>query len=245
MADGSGQQDVTAPVLVADCESSPLPAQLLVWLSPAFPVGAFAYSHGLEWAVASGAVKDRSSLEDWLAALGGHGALRTDLTLLAMAWLAAEGEEWEQVRYVADLAVALQPTAERHLETVTQGNAFLAAIRAAWPCPAVTRLGEIKGGDVAYPVAVGIAAGGHAVPLPATLEAYAIAFTTNLVSAAIRLGVIGQTDGQRVIARLLPSLLIAATAAASATEDDLGSATFAADLASMHHETQYTRLFRS
>jgi urease accessory protein len=214
-------------------------------MSPGFPTGAFAYSHGLEWVAGANTVRDRQSLSAWLVDLVEHGALRNDLVLLAEAWRATDTRDASRLAQAAELGLALQPTAERHLETVTQGNAFVAAIRDAWPCPAMTWLPTAWDGDVALPIAVGVATSGHGIPVEKALEAHALAFVSNLVSASIRLSVIGQTDGQRVIAGLLPRLLAHAAAAATQTLDDIGSFTPAADLASIRHETQYTRLFRS
>jgi len=128
---------------------------------------------------------------------------------------------------------------------VTQGNAFLLAVRAAWPCEAFDRLATIWPGDAAYPVAVAVAAAGHGLPQRASLEAYGLGFVANLVSASVRLGIIGQTDGQRITAGLVPALHAAAAAAENATGDDLGGCAFRSDLAALRHETQYSRLFRS
>lgn len=218
---------------------------LQIWLSPSFPVGAYAYSHGLEWAVEFGYVKDRASLAEWISNLLAYGSIRHDLILLAVAWRAAAAEDWTEVEDIAGLAAALHPSAERRLESVTQGGSFLLAIEAAWPVQTVRELLKVWPGDVAYPVAVASAAAGHGIALDAMLEAYAIAFVGNLASAAIRLSVIGQTDALRLQADLIPVIDATTFFAATAKLADLGSATFSADLCSMEHETQYTRLFRS
>ena len=220
-------------------------ALLQVWLSPSFPVGAFAYSHGLEAAAANGWVRDRDSLKSWLRDLVEQGSLRNDLILLAAAWRAANAGDDKALATVAETGLALQPSAERYLETTTQGQAFLYQIEAAWPCDTVRRLRAAHHSEVSYPIAVGTAAAGHEIGLAPTLIAYGLAFIGNLVSAALRLSVLGQTDGQRVIAALLPDVEAASHKAVAATLDDLGGAVFASDLASLHHETQYTRLFRS
>jgi len=218
---------------------------LMVWLSPAFPVGGFAYSHGLEWAFETGDLTDAEGLADWLDALVEHGSLRNDLIFFAAAWRASGEGGAAALREVAELALALANSAERRLETVTQGNAFVAAIAASWPCASIAALRAAWAGDVAYPIAVGVAASGHGLPLGPSLEAFALAFIANLVSAAVRLGVVGQTDGQKVIARLTPTLRVAATRAETMALDDLGGCVFRSDLASLQHETQYSRLFRS
>lgn len=227
--------DVAAPAIA-------LPVELMIWLSPAFPVGAFAFSHGLELAVERGWIKTRGELEGWLAELVEHGSLRADIILLGEAWRGATGSAGEVLQRANDIACALQPSAERHLETLTQGASFIAAIRAAWPPP---RLDLLPGERIAYPVAVGAVAAWHGMALRATTLAYAVAFVGNLASAAIRLGLIGHSDGQRVVALLLPQLQALAHRAGHFTLDDIGSATLRSDLASLLHETQYSRLFRS
>jgi urease accessory protein len=218
---------------------------LMVWLSPSFPVGAFAYSHGLEWAFECGDLHDAETLRDWLAALVEHGSLHNDLILFAAAHRAVLSSAPIALAEVAELALALANSAERRLETVTQGNAFVTAGRAAWPCEAFATLASAWDGDVAYPVAVAVASAGHDIPLRAALEAYGLGFVANLVSASVRLGIIGQTDGQKLTAGLMPVLQGAATQADGATLDDLGGCTLRSDLASLRHETQYSRLFRS
>lgn len=219
-------------------------ARLLIWLSPAFPVGAFAYSHGLELAAERGWVVGREGLEAWIGDLVACGSLRNDLILLAEAWRAGTDGNQDGVSAVNDLALALQPSAERRLEAVGQGQAFLAAIQAAWEPDGTARRARCDG-EAAYAVAVGATAGRHGIELDGTLLAYAIQFATNLVSAGIRLSLIGQTDGQRILAAMLPALKAVAYAAARTTLDDLGGATLRSDLASLAHETQYSRLFRS
>ncbi|MDU0341721.1 urease accessory protein UreF [Bosea rubneri] len=218
---------------------------LMIWLSPSFPVGGFAYSHGLEWAFEVGDLTEAQGLEDWLGVLVEHGSLRNDLILFAAAWRASGDGDGKGLGEVAELALALANSAERRLETVTQGNAFIAAIAASWPCASVDALKAAWPGDVAYPVAVAVAGSGHGLPLLPSLEAFSLAFVANLVSAAVRLGIVGQTDGQRVTAGLAPLLRSAATRAEAAALDALGSCAFRSDLASLRHETQYSRLFRS
>lgn len=221
-------------------------ARLLAWLSPAFPVGAFTYSHGLEWAIEAGDVTSAATLDAWLTGILAHGAGRSDAILLAHAFRAAEARDAEGLRAVADLAVAFQPSRERHLETTQQGAAFLMTVRATWPDPHVDHLVEAAGNVVwTYPVVLGLAAACQGVPLIAAAEGLIAAFAANLVSAAVRAIPLGQTDGQRVIARLAPLTARLAGEAINASLDEVGGAALAADIASMRHETQYTRLFRS
>jgi urease accessory protein len=218
---------------------------LLVWLSPSFPVGSFAYSHGLEWAVEAGDITDAATCERWLADLIAYGGAWSDAVLLAAAHRATESGADDALFATAELAAALAPSKERRLETLRQGEAFLLAVRNAWPCEAIARFPGIWRGETAFPVAVGLASAGHGLALLPTLEAYLMAFAGNLVSAAVRLVPLGQTDGTRIIAALAPLVRAVAARAAKSSLDDVGGAALRSDVASMRHETQYTRLFRS
>jgi urease accessory protein len=215
---------------------------LTAWLSPAFPIGGFAHSHGLEWAVESGDLSGADAVRDWMSDLLRCGSGRDDAILLSAAHRATAAGDDAALREIAETAVAMQPSAERLAETASLGNAFVKTVRAAWPTPALDRL---PAGDVAYPVAVGVAAAGRGLPRLPVVEAFLAAFVSSLLSAAIRLGPIGQTDGQRILAALIPAILRTAAFAARAGLDDLGGCAFRSDIASMRHETQYTRLFRS
>jgi urease accessory protein len=221
--------------------------RLLAWLSPAFPVGAFSYSHGLEWSVEDGTISDAATLEAWLAGILRHGAGRTDAVLFAHAYRAAAADDLVGLRDIAELAVAFQPSKERHLESTAQGRAFLNTVAATWPNRKLDGLLGRFPSDVpvAYPIAVAVAAAAHDIPLGSSVIAYLQAFAANLVSAGVRAIPIGQTDGQRIIARLSPIIGEIAGAALADDLSDLGGAAFRADIASMKHETQYTRLFRS
>ena len=220
-------------------------ALLQIWLSPSFPTGAFAYSHGLEKVVEHGWIKDRATLQDWLIDLIEHGSLRNDLILLSASWRAVTTGELPDLPSVAALAAAYQPSAERYLEATQQGRSFVTQIETAWPMPGLDFQQASRGATPTLAVALGYTAAMHGLDLSETLRAYAVGFIGNLTSAAIRLSVIGQTDAQRVTSALLERLLSAADAASDSTLDDLGSATWRADLASLQHETQHTRLFRS
>jgi urease accessory protein len=219
--------------------------RLMTWLSPAFPVGAFSYSSGIEWAVEAGDIVDAETLKHWLTSMLRDGPGFCDGILLCHAWRACTERHDDALAEVAELANAFTPSRERHLETTAQGRAFAEIARATWPCEALDRLQAISPGPLAYPVAVGAVSAGHGVRLDPTLHAFLHAQTSNWISAGVRLIPLGQTDSQRVLAALEPTIAETAQRTLTATLDDLGSATFRADLASMRHETQYTRLFRS
>ena len=212
--------------------------RLMAWLSPAFPVGGFSYSGGLEKAVEDGRVRDAAGLGGWMETLLRHGSLWNDAVFLAHAWRSSQ--DAVALSETADLGRALAGSAERYRETVLLGDAFIAAA-GAWP----HALLELLPREAPYPVAIGAVAARHGVPLRETLAAFLHAGVSQIVSAGIRLGVAGQKDGVAILAASEAVIAEIAARAALSTLDDLGSATVIADTAAMRHETQGTRLFRS
>jgi urease accessory protein len=214
------------------------------WLSPAYPVGAFSYSSGLEWAVEAGDINDADTLQGWLRALIACGGGFCDGVFFVHAHAAVRARDDNMLSTVAELASAFAPSAERQLETTAQGRAFIDTTLAAWPCKALKTLRSVWPNSIAYPVAARSRRQGtvlrsrrRCTPLHAV--------TTNLVSAGVRLVPLGQTDGQRAVAALAAVIADTAARALATPLDDVGAAVFRADIASMRHETQYTRLFRS
>lgn len=203
---------------------------LAQWLSPSYPVGAFAWSHGLEAAVARDEVTDSASLMIWLRAVLEHGAGRSDAILLCAA------HDAEDPGGAAELAAVLAPSRERRAETLSQGAAFAATTRAVW---------GLDVPDMAFPVAVGRAARLMGLPKVPTAQLWLQAFVSNLTQVAQRLMPIGQTEGQRILHQLTPLCARLGIEAADSKLDDLGSSVFAVDVAAMRHETQEVRLFRS
>ncbi|MBV8455644.1 MAG: urease accessory protein UreF [Acetobacteraceae bacterium] len=210
---------------------------LLTWLSPAFPTGGFAYSHGLEWAVEAGDVGNERSLSDWLHDVFLHGSPWSDAILLRRAHAAQP----DDLAALCDLGIALSFGSERRLETIAQGAAFTRAVT-IWGGARVTRLTSQHS---PYPVAVGAAAADQGIAADLAVAAYLQAVAANLVSAGIRLIPLGQTAGLRVLAGLTPVLAEVTETSAAATLDDIGTACFRADIATLRHETQHTRLFRT
>ena len=219
--------------------------RLMTWLSPSFPVGAFSYSSGIEWVVEAGDITDAASLRDWLAAMLTEGSGFCDAVFLAQAHRAASTQHKAGLREIAELAAAFVTSRERQLETSTQGRAFVEIARSAWACDGLDEMVAACGGGLVYPVAVGVVSAAHAVPLAPAMHAFLHALLSNWISAGARLVPLGQTDSQRILASLEADVAATARRALTASLDDLGSATFRADLASLRHETQYTRLFRS
>jgi urease accessory protein len=219
--------------------------RLMTWLSPSFPVGGFSYSSGIEWAVEAGDIGDAASLKDWLDSMLVEGSGFCDAVFLSHAHRAVTDDDDRALHHVAELSAAFVPSRERQLETTSQGRAFIEIARAAWDCDGLSHAVGRCDGVIVYPVAVGIVSAAHAIPLPPTLFAFLHALVSNWTSAGGRLIPLGQTDSQRVLAALEGIVSVTAERALRASLDDLGAATFRADLASLRHETQYTRLFRS
>lgn len=230
-------------ILTAMTERSLL--RLQAWLSPGFPVGAFAYSHGIETAVETNKIYDPDSLLFWIKSVLEFGTGRADAIIFCAAWRATNSQNMSALFDVAARAAALRSTAELGQESAAQGRAFSQTIAAAWPQDATAALLEDWDGPVAYPVAVAAASAGHGIGLNESLRAYLHAFAANLVSAGVRLIPLGQTDGQRTVAALEDPILALAAVAPDLSLLDAGSATWMVDWCSMQHETQRTRLFRS
>ncbi|WP_148560824.1 urease accessory protein UreF [Magnetospira sp. QH-2] len=223
-------------------------SKLMTWLSPNFPVGAFAYSHGLEQAVETGDIKDVESLTCWLEGILRFGAGRLDAALFRAAHEAMDSGDWDRLSALVERADALRGTAEMALESRAQGRAFVDCLVQVWPEPQLLQWREeLRGQDIqpAYAVALGAAAALAHVPLQSALVATLNAFAANLVSAVVRLVPLGQTDGQRALLALEPIIVESAAAARARDPDDFGSAALMVDWMSIRHETQYTRLFRS
>ena len=214
--------------------SNPDLLRLMTWLSPAFPVGAYTYSHGLEAAIEQGWVTDRSSLQVWLDDLLEFGAPRNDGIFIQAVFAGGDPLELDE------LAQAMQPARELLAESVGQGKALLRAMRQVWP-----DLTEGAPKELTYPVALALAAKAARLDGGAVIQAYLHAFIANLVSAAVRAIPLGQTDGLLVLAAFEGKIQAQAAIVQTLTLDDLGSSVMRNDLASMLHETQHTRLFRS
>ena len=222
--------------------------RLQSWLSPAFPSGSYSYSHGLEAAVESTQVHDRLSLVDWLDADLRYGTARNDAIFFVEAWRCAVDICHARLVEIAELSAAFRGTSEFALEASQQGTSSLATLREVWPDQAIDSLSErlrLRRIQPVLPVVVAVRSAAEGVPVEVALRAFLHGFVSNLVTAGVRLIPLGQTDGQRAIAELEDAVLDASEHALTATIDDLGSAAVMVDLASMSHETQYTRLFRS
>jgi urease accessory protein len=231
------------------CRLPPLALlRLQAWLSPAFPTGSYSYSHGLEWAVEAGHIPDRESLVDWLEADLCFGSGRNEAIFFSEAWRSAMDDDRAKLFEIADLAAAFRASSEFALESSQQAAACLAMLRRVWPDRVLDWLSEVlfeRHVPPAMAVVLGVRSARHSIPASMALPAFLQSYIANLVTAGVRLLPLGQTDGQLAIAELEEAVLAASAQAKEATFNDLGSAAFMVDLASMAHETQYTRLFRS
>lgn len=212
--------------------------KLVTWLSPAFPVGAFAWSTGLETAIADGRVRDAVRLTDWIEGALRHGGIRTDAILLAHAHRGFGDRS--ALQELADLSLALTASRERWMETSVTGDSYVTATK-AWPAETLAALPS----PCPYPIAVGAIAGVHGIALKDTLLAWLTATVHGQVSVAVRLVPLGQSDGLRVMVSLEPAIAALAEAAADAGLADIGGIAYAADIAQMRHETLEPRIFRS
>jgi urease accessory protein len=242
---------ITVNIIMRD-EPCRFPPQALLrlqsWLSPAFPTGAYSYSHGLEWAVEARDVHDRESLVDWLEADLCHGSGRNEAIFFVEAWRCAMDNDRAKLFEIAELAAAFRGTSEFALESSQPAAACLSTLRQVWPDGVLDWLSETIGQRAVQPalaVVLGTALGRQRIPAHLALPAFLQSWLANLVTAGVRLIPLGQTDGQLAIAVLEVAVQTASAQAENSTIDDLGSAAFMLELASMAHETQYTRLFRS
>ncbi|MEL6977796.1 MAG: urease accessory UreF family protein [Pseudomonadota bacterium] len=246
MASMSGAEGVGAP------PSLETVLRLQAWLSPSYPLGAYSFSAGLETAAAERLVRGGSGLRDWIETTLAHGAGWSDAVFLAGAWRAARGADAAALAEVAALAAAFAPNQERASETQALGAAFLKVSAAAHPWPApiagapfAAAAQAALGPAPAYPVALGVWAAAFGAPAALTVGLFLQSVAANLISAAARLSLTGQTEGQTILSALGPRIAALADAAAAAPLEAAGGATLIGDIAGMRHETQEVRLFQS
>jgi urease accessory protein len=242
---------ITVDIIMNDepCLFQPLALlRLQSWLSPVFPIGSYSYSHGLEWVVEAGHIRDRKSLVDWLEADLCYGSGRNEAIFFSESWRCTIGDDRAKLFEIAELAAAFRSTAELALESSQQAASCLATLRQIWPDCVLDCLSEVLCSNRVQPalaVVLGARSASQNIPVGLALPAFLQSYVANLVTAGVRLIPLGQTDGQLAIAELEEVVLAASAQARKATIDHLGSVGFMVDLASMAHETQYTRLFRS
>jgi urease accessory protein len=204
---------------------------LLSWMSPAFPIGTYAYSHGLEWAIENDQVQTPQDVENWISDVITCGSGWNDAVFFANVWKQDADE-------LNELALALCSSQERYLESTQLGAAFQTAAR-------VFVALEKRDGEIAYPISAALACCALKINCDQALLAFLQGFSNALISVAVRLVPIGQTAGLEIMRNLLSVISETATRASLATLDDLGSSALLSDIAAMNHETQHSRIFRT
>jgi urease accessory protein len=238
-------------IIMSNARYTPRPLVLLrlqSWLSPAFPTGSYSYSHGLEWAVEAGHVNNSESLVDWLEADLCYGSGRNEGIFFSEAWRCTRNNDRAKLFEIAELAAAFRGTSEFALESSQQARACHSVLGRVWPDRLLDALSQWlseRHVPPAVSVVLGVRSAREGIPVGLALPAYLQSYLANLVTAGVRLIPLGQTDGQSAIAALEAAVLATSARARNETIDDLGSSAFMLELASMAHETQYTRLFRS
>ena len=203
---------------------------VMQWLSPAFPIGGFAYSHGLEWAIDKGYVSNREELKKWISDLLEYGSLKNDAILIKLVLKGSDPKE------INELALALCSASERLSETQLQGGAFCKIMREVW---------SLEIDELTLPIALALAAKNESIDQNLVVPAYLHSFCSNLISVAMRLIPIGQTDGQKTLRQLSPLISDSVRAVAKSDKDDLGSACFLSDVSAMQHEYLQPRVFKT
>ena len=203
---------------------------VMQWLSPAFPIGGFAYSHGLEWAINEGYVSNRGELQKWISDLLEYGSLKNDAILIKLVLQGSDPKE------INELAMALCSASERLSETQLQGGAFCKIMREVW---------SLEIDELTLPIALALAAKNESIDQNLVVPAYLHSFCSNLISVAMRLIPIGQTDGQKTLRELSPLISDSVRAVAKSDKDDLGSACFLSDVSAMQHEYLQPRVFKT
>ena len=203
---------------------------VMQWLSPAFPIGGFAYSYGLEWAIDKGYVSNREELKKWISDLLEYGSLKNDAILIKLVLQGSDPKE------INELALALCSASERLSETQLQGGAFCKIMRDVW---------SLEINDLTLPIALALAAKNESIDQNLVLPAYLHSFCSNLISVATRLIPIGQTDGQKTLRELSPLILGSVKSVAKSDIDDLGSNCFLSDVSAMQHEYLQSRVFKT
>lgn len=203
---------------------------LFNWMSPTFPIGGFAYSHGLEQAIADG-LSTQTELHSWISDLLQSGSAWNDAVFFSRCW-------HDEASHLNELALALCGSAERYQEITQLGRNFTIAANVWLGTPATQ-------GEIAYPVAAGSICDTSGIEQSQALLAFLQGFCAAQISVAVRLIPLGQTKGLEVLRDLSATIEAVAKRAAQATLKDLGGNGLIAEIAAMKHETLEPRVFRT
>ncbi len=219
-----------------DTAPMPIDAKFLTltqWLSPSFPVGAFAYSHGLEQAIRSHWIENGEDLREWLDTLIRHGSGRSDAIWIRLAWAC---KDMSDVQELNAQCRAFAPALERQREAERQGAAFSNVASHVW---------GLKLPMLQLPINLGFAARQEGLDIEAVIALYLQSFLSNLTAAAQRLMPMGQTEGQSILAQLNAACIEVAADSRDMGIEDISSTAFLSDIAAMQHETLQPRIFQS
>lgn len=216
---------------------------ILQLASPALPVGAYSYSEGLEMLIENGTITNSQNLKQWLEAELRYGAMRLDAAVMVRVWQAAKVGDVETLRRWNLWLSAARETEELRASAWQMGRSLMQLLGKLQP--EILPLADAVGIPCNYAIAFGIASAHWNINIQAALLAYLHSWATNLITAGIKLIPLGQTAGQELLLELQGLFSAATVEILALADDDLGCCSWGLSLASMQHETQYTRLFRS
>ncbi|WP_370538377.1 urease accessory protein UreF [Ideonella sp.] len=236
---------ITEPMAPAEALSPSALLQLLWLASPALPVGGFSYSEGLEAAIESGLVRDDVSAGDWLLDQLKLALARADLAVAAAAHEAWQQHDLVRVTALNDWVRQTRESSEMRLQTEQMGRSLQLWLLQRQPQdPRVVALGSLAPAPT-WPVAFALAALHTGAPRREALLAHAFGWAENMVQAAIKSVPLGQSAGQRMLARLVEALPAVIDATLQLPDDQRQACTPMLAILSAQHEAQYSRLFRS
>lgn len=219
-------------------------AHLNLWrlISPALPVGAYAYSQGLEYAVDTGWVFDEDSASDWIIGLASHSLAALDVPVLKRLYRAWKDKDQPCVQYWCRFLLASRESSELVAEDRQLGMA-LATLLTDLDVADASCWKNSK--DVNFACMFALAAFHWKISVEETAQGYLWAWCENQITAAIKLVPLGQTAGQRILSRVVTVIPDAVEVALNLEDDEIGLLAHGLGIASARHETQYSRLFRS
>jgi urease accessory protein len=220
---------------------------LLQLASPTLPVGAYSYSDGLETLVENNVINNSKSLKHWLEQELSYGAIRLETAVMIRAYRSVETNNFEALGYWNAWVTAGKETAELRSQSWQMGNSLIRLLLDL-QYPGDTSLQDLAaaaGSPCNYAIAFGMGAAHLHIDETSVILGYLHSWASNLIGAGVKLIPLGQTAGQQLLLQLASNINLATQEILALEDDDLSSCSWGLALASMAHETQYTRLFRS
>jgi len=212
---------------------------LLQLVSPSLPVGAYSYSEGIETLVTENKIKNALTLQDWLEGELNWGSIRLDTAIVLRSYSQNSLDYWNQ------WLSAVRETQELRDMSHQMGYSLLRLIASCEPVLHQRLIIELSDSPVNFAVIFGALAGYWQIPLPDTILGYLHSWANNLVGAGLKLIPLGQTEGQKILITLQPTLLKTRQEVLTIEDEELFSCGWGLSLASMTHANLYSRLFRS